>query len=37
MTAASRLPLIVLGWQTWSVVAVVVALILAAAAYVMFG
>jgi hypothetical protein len=35
MSATNRPPLITLGWQTWSILAVVFALVLAAAAYLM--
>ncbi len=37
MPTTSRPPLITLGWQTWSVLAIVFVLVLAAAAYLMFG
>ncbi len=37
MPATSRPPLITLGWQTWSILAIVFALVLAAAAYMLFG
>jgi hypothetical protein len=33
MPATNRSPLITLGWQTWSILAIVFALVLAAAAY----
>jgi hypothetical protein len=36
MPATNRLPLITLGWQTWTIVAIVFALVLAAA-YFMLG
>ena len=35
MPATNRSPLITLGWQTWSILAIVFALMLAAAAYLM--
>jgi len=37
MPVTKRLPLITLGWQTWSILAVALTLMLAAAAFVMFG
>jgi hypothetical protein len=37
MPTTKQLPLITLGWQTWSILAVVLALLLAAAAYLMLG
>jgi hypothetical protein len=37
MTATNRLPLITLGWQTWSILVVVLTLMLAAAAYLLLG
>jgi hypothetical protein len=37
MPATNRLPLITLGWQTWSILAVALTLMLAAAAYLMLG
>ncbi len=37
MTTSSRLPLMTLGWQAWSILAVVLAFLLAAAAYLMLG
>jgi hypothetical protein len=33
MPVTNRSPLITLGWQTWSLLAIVFALVLAAAAY----
>jgi hypothetical protein len=33
MPTTNRSPLITLGWQTWSILAIVFALVLAAAAY----
>jgi hypothetical protein len=33
MSTTGRLPLVTLGWQTWSIVVVVLAFVLAAAAY----
>jgi hypothetical protein len=33
MPTTNRPPLITLGWQTWSILAIVFALVLAAAAY----
>jgi hypothetical protein len=35
MSTTNRSPLITLGWQTWSILAVVFALVLAAVAYLM--
>jgi hypothetical protein len=37
MPTTNRLPLITLGWQTWSILVVALTLLLAAAAYVMLG
>jgi hypothetical protein len=37
MPATNRLPLITLGWQTWSILVFALTLLLAAAAYVIFG
>jgi hypothetical protein len=37
MAATSRLPLVTLGWQTWSIVAVVLAFVLGAVAFLMLG
>jgi hypothetical protein len=37
MPVTNRLPLITLGWQTWSIVAAVLTLLLAAAAYLLLG
>jgi hypothetical protein len=37
MPTTNRSPLITLGWQTWSILAVVLALVLAAVAYLMVG
>jgi hypothetical protein len=37
MPTPRRLPLMTMGWQTWSIVAVVVALVLAAVVFLMFG
>lgn len=37
MATPRRLPLITLGWQTWSIVVVVLAFLLAAGAYLMLG
>jgi hypothetical protein len=37
MAATRRLPLITLGWQTWSIVVVVLAFLLAAGAYLLLG
>jgi hypothetical protein len=37
MPTSSRSPLITLGWQTWSVVAIVLVLALTAAAYLLLG
>jgi hypothetical protein len=35
MPTTNRSPLITMGWQTWSILAVVLAFVLAAAAYLM--
>jgi hypothetical protein len=37
MSTASRSPLITLGWQTWSIVVIVLVLALTAAAYLTLG
>jgi hypothetical protein len=37
MPTPSRLPLITLGWQTWSILAVVLACVLLMVAYLMLG
>ena len=37
MPKTNRSPLITLGWQTWSILAVVLAFVLAAAGYLMLG
>jgi hypothetical protein len=37
MDAPNRFPLVTLGWQTWSILAIVVALVLTAAAYLLIG
>jgi hypothetical protein len=37
MPTTNRSPLIILGWQTWSILAIVIALVLAAAAYLLLG
>ncbi len=37
MARTRRLPLVTLGWQTWSVVAVVLACVLLVVAYLMLG
>jgi hypothetical protein len=37
MPTTRRLPLATLGWQTWSVLAVVLALVLLVVAYLMLG
>ena len=37
MPATRRMPLITLGWQTWSMLAIVLVLVLAAAAYLLLG
>ncbi len=37
MVRTNRSPLITLGWQTWSIVAIVFALVIAAAAYLLLG
>ena len=35
MATSRRAPLVVLGWQTWSIVVVVLALVLLAGAYIL--
>jgi len=37
MPAPKRMPLMNLGWQSWSILVVVLALLLIAAVYVMLG
>ena len=37
MARPTRMPLFTLGWQTWSFVVIVLAISLAAAAFVMLG
>jgi hypothetical protein len=37
MPTAKRMPLITLGWQTWSILAVVLACVLLVVAYLMLG
>jgi hypothetical protein len=37
MPTTSRPPLITLGWQTWSILAVILGLVLTAVAYLMLG
>ena len=37
MATTRRLPLITLGWQVWSVLAVVLAFVLGAAAFLLLG
>jgi hypothetical protein len=37
MVTTNRLPLMTLGWQGWSILAVVLALVLALAGYLMLG
>jgi hypothetical protein len=37
MATTRRLPLVTLGWQTWSVLAVVLAFVLLVVAYLMLG
>ena len=37
MPATKRMPLVTLGWQTWSIVAVVLAFVLSAVAYLLLG
>ena len=37
MRNTSRMPLITLGWQSWSILVVVLGLLLAAAAYVVLS
>jgi hypothetical protein len=37
MSTTNRSPLITLGWQTWSVLAVVLAFMLVAGAYLLLG
>ena len=37
MATTKRMPLINLGWQNWSFLAIVLAMVLGAAVWVMFG
>jgi hypothetical protein len=37
MGATKRLPLATLGWQSWSIVVIVLVIMLTAAAYLMLG
>lgn len=37
MARPNRMPLFTLGWQTWSIVVIVLAISLVAAAYAMLG
>ena len=37
MLTPRRMPLMTMGWQTWSIVAVVLAFVLAVVAFLMFG
>ena len=37
MTEAKRPPLVTLGWQSWSVVVIVLVIALTAAAFMLFG
>lgn len=37
MANTRRLPLVTLGWQSWSLVVVVLVIVLTAAAYLMLG
>jgi hypothetical protein len=37
MVPTNRFPLITLGWQTWSILAVVFVLVIAAAAFLLFA
>jgi len=37
MVPRNRFPLITLGWQTWSILVIVFALVIAAAAYLLIG
>ena len=37
MTEAKRPPFVTLGWQSWSIVFIVLVIALTAAVYVMFG
>jgi hypothetical protein len=37
MPTTRRLPLVTLGWQTWSILAVVLAFVLLVVAYLMLG
>jgi hypothetical protein len=37
MVPRNRSPLITLGWQTWSILVIVFALVIAAAAYLLVG
>ena len=37
MVPTNRLPIVTLGWQTWAILAIVFALVIAAAAYLLAG
>jgi hypothetical protein len=37
MANTKRLPLVTLGWQSWSIVVIVLVIMLTAAAYVLLG
>jgi len=37
MANTKRLPLVTLGWQSWSIVAIVLVIMLTAAAYLLLG
>ncbi len=37
MPATKRPPLVILGWQSWSILAVVLVLVIAAAVWIMLG
>jgi hypothetical protein len=37
MANAKRLPLVTLGWQSWSIVVIVLVIMLTAAAYLLLG
>ena len=37
MTETKRPPLVILGWQNWSIVVIVLVIVLTAAVYLMWG
>lgn len=37
MATTKRLPIVTLGWQSWSLVVIVLVIVLTAAAYLMLG